>query len=144
MTAGEIRGVEYDWLACDADGNVGFFSTAGGGYTPEAFLADTAIFDAAIEAIVALPATTAARFAPNLTSGHTDTWRIMAERGLFAFDSDYSGGPCRLVAAPEIPVHVTALPAKVVQTLRRVVLHRLRLRDQAAISAETLAEASKR
>ena len=50
-SASEIVGLEFDWLACDADGHVGFFSTAGGGCAPEAFLRDTDAFDAAIEAI---------------------------------------------------------------------------------------------
>lgn len=80
-TAEEIGGFEYDWIACDADGNVGFFSTAGGGYAPPEFSADTDVVDKAIEAIVTSPARTTARFAPNLPSGHTNTWRLMAERG---------------------------------------------------------------
>ncbi|RKG76654.1 hypothetical protein D7W79_17330 [Corallococcus exercitus] len=40
-TAKDISGYEFDWLACDGAGHVGFFSTAGGGHAPEAFLRDT-------------------------------------------------------------------------------------------------------
>ncbi|MBU8900117.1 hypothetical protein KRR26_31380 [Corallococcus sp. M34] len=142
-TADDIRGLEYDWLAVDADGHVGFFSTAGGGYAPDGFLADAESFGATIEALEASPATTTARFAPSLTSEYTNSWRLMAERGLFAFDSDFFGGPYRLVAAPEVPVRVTDLPARVVEVLTRVVLRDLRFREQAVLSAETLAEASR-
>src|SRR5437899_85750 len=37
-SADEILGLEFDWLASDADGHVALFSTAGGGYAPEDFL----------------------------------------------------------------------------------------------------------
>lgn len=41
----EIHGLEFDWLARDADGNVALLSTAGGGYAPEEFLRDTDLHD---------------------------------------------------------------------------------------------------
>lgn len=56
-SAAEILGLEFDWLASDADGHVALFSTAGGGYTPEAFLQDTDAHDRAA------PASTTALFA---------------------------------------------------------------------------------
>jgi hypothetical protein len=138
-TADEIRGLEYDWLASDADGNVGFFSTAGGGYVPEAVLAETEVFDAAIEAILAAPATTVARFALMLSGAYTNTWQLMAERGVFAFDSDFHGGPYRLLASPEVPVQVRDLSGTAVPVLMRVVLRGLRFQKQTSISTETLA-----
>ncbi len=119
-SAGEIVGLEFDWLACDADGHVGFFSTAGGGCAPEAFLRDTDAFDAAIEAILAGPASTLARFAPDLAAGLENTWLSAAGRGLFAFDADAHGGPYRLVAAPAAPVHVDQLPAAAREVVRRL------------------------
>src|SRR5262245_42224964 len=95
----DIRGLEYDWIGMDADGHVAFFSTAGGGYAPDELLRDTDLYDEAIEAILAVPARTEARFAPALAPGRENTWKLMAERGLFAFDSDPHGGPYRLVSA---------------------------------------------
>lgn len=44
-TQDSIQGFEYDWLACDQDGFVGFFSTAGGGYAPDEFLQDVDAHD---------------------------------------------------------------------------------------------------
>lgn len=94
-TSAEVVGFEHDWLAVDGEGNVGFFSTAGGGYAPIEFLADTEAHDAAIAAILSHPPSTIARYAPELGADHTNTWRLMAERGVYAFDSDSNGGPTR-------------------------------------------------
>lgn len=99
-SAEEILGLEFDWLASDADGFVALFSTAGGGYAPDEFLRDTDAYDAAIDVVLGSPASTVARFAPELPPGLKNTWRMVAERGLFAFDSDPHGGPYRMVAAP--------------------------------------------
>ena len=37
-SADDLRGIDSDWLARDADDYVGLLSTAGGGYTPEGFV----------------------------------------------------------------------------------------------------------
>lgn len=116
----DIRGFEYDWLACDANGQVGFFSTAGGGYAPDELLEDTDSYDQAIDAILAAPATTRARFSPPVAPGHANTWQQMAERGLYAYDSDPQGGPYRLVAAPVVAVSALSLPAPAIHVVRRV------------------------
>jgi hypothetical protein len=124
MTTNEdIVGLEYDWLAVDAEGLVGLLSTAGGGYAPKAFLADIDAFDAAIATILSLaPRTTAATCNRELPAGLTNTWKLMAERGLFAFDSDPHGGPYRLIAAPHRPVSLQDLPPMVRGVAERVVL----------------------
>ena len=116
-SANDIRGFEFDWLARDADDHVGFFSTAGGGYAPREFLQDTDAHEVAIDAILSLPASTTARFAIELPPEFTNTWRLMAERGLFAYDSNPNGGPYHLQAAPDTPILVTELPAAVVSVL---------------------------
>ena len=106
----EIRGLEYDWLGTDSDGCVALFSTAGAGYAPVAFLRDTDAHAVAIEAVLALPSSAEARFSPCLPPGLTNTWRLVAERGLYAYDCDPNGGPYRLVAAPMAPTKSHALP----------------------------------
>jgi hypothetical protein len=121
----DILGFEFDWLASDADGHVAFFSTAGGGYAPEEFLQDTDVHDAAIDAILASPVRTRARFAPEVHSDAQNTWKLMAERGLFAFDSDAHGGPYRLVAAPESPIRIADLPETIGSIVGRIVLRGL-------------------
>ena len=87
-SAGEIQGFEYDWLASDEGGCVALFSTAGAGYAPREFLLDTDAHDAAIDAVLALPPSTQASFAPDLGPDATNTWKLMAERGIYAYDCD--------------------------------------------------------
>jgi hypothetical protein len=122
----DIIGFEFDWLASDADGHVALFSTAGGGYAPEEFLRDTEEHDTAIGELIALPASTVAKSAPELPTGLKNTWRMVAERGIFAFDSDPHGGPYRLVAVPELPARVADLPKLVARVARALELHHLK------------------
>jgi hypothetical protein len=137
-TSDEILGSEYDWLAGDADGRVALFSTAGGGYAPEAFLLDTDAHDAAIDTILASPASTVARFSPQLPPGLKNTWRVVAERGLFAFDSDPQGGPYRLVAAPQEPIRLSELPGPASTVVGQLVFPHLRFMDLREIPKELL------
>jgi hypothetical protein len=112
-SADDIQSVEYDWLGCDSDGCIALFGTAGAGYAPAEFLRDTEVHDAAIQAVLALSATTEARFFPSVAAGMVNTWRLVAERGLYAYDCDPSGGPYRLVAAPAVAAKADALPPAV-------------------------------
>ena len=137
-SAKDILGFEFDWLASDSDGHVAFFSTAGGGYAPEEFLRDTEIHDIAIDAILAMPPKTKARMAPQVSPGLKNTWLLMADRGVFAFDSDPNGGPYRLVAAPEEPICIPDLPQIVVTVASQFVLRDLRFIDVYEISNELL------
>lgn len=139
-TADEIQGLEYDWLACDADGCVALFSTAGGGYAPDEFLRETDAHEAAIEAVLAMPATTTVRFAPEWPPDWrwANTWRLVAERGLFAFDSDYCGGPYQLLAAPVASIRVGALPGDAAEVVRRCKLQRVRFASVTTIAPDLL------
>ncbi|HRI68578.1 MAG TPA: hypothetical protein PK156_30325 [Polyangium sp.] len=134
----EIHGLEYDWLACDANGFVGLFSTAGGGYAPREFLLDTEAHDEALDAILELPASTEARFAPKLLPNLQNTWQLVAERGLFAFDSDSHGGPYRQVAAPVVPIQIEKLPEPVRKLVGSINLQRIRFDSHSVISVELL------
>jgi hypothetical protein len=129
----DIHGREYDWLAADSDGHVAFFSTAGGGQVPGEFLRDTDAHDAAIDKILALPGRTEARFAPSLAPGLKNTWKLIAERGLFAFDSDPHGGPCRLVSAPSRPVRTNELPAETIAVVTSLVLAHLHFAESSEV-----------
>ncbi|BCJ68419.1 hypothetical protein GCM10009779_50020 [Polymorphospora rubra] len=137
-SADEILGAEHDWLGCDAGGQVALFSTAGGGYAPDEFLRDTAAHAKAIEAILARRATTAVRFAPELAPQYVNTWRLVAERGLYAFDADFSAGPYRLVAAPVVAAGFDELPTAAVAVLRSVTFRQLRFADLTAVPGQAL------
>ncbi|KYG01202.1 hypothetical protein BE20_53390 [Sorangium cellulosum] len=139
-SADEILGLEFDWLASDADGYVALFSTAGGGYAPDELLRDTDAHDAAIDAVLASPASTVARVAQELPPGLKNTWRMVAERGLFAFDSDPHGGPYRMVAAPADPIRIFDLPRSVIDVVERLKLRQVRFACQSVIHAELLQE----
>lgn len=117
-TAADIRGLEYDWVGCDSKGCVALFSTAGAGYAPPEFLVDTDAHFDALQEVLALPATTEARFFPDIASGLANTWRLVAERGLYAYDSSPNGGPYHLVAAPVIAT--LALPTSVWRVAKQI------------------------
>jgi hypothetical protein len=137
-SAEEILGVEFDWLCCDVDSHVALFSTAGAGYAPEEFLRDTDAHDAAIDSILLFPASTIALFAPDLPVGLKNTWRLVAERGLFAFDSDPNGGPYRLVAAPKVPVRVAELPKSAAAVVSALQFGNIRFTELSVVPAAIL------
>lgn len=116
----DIQGREYDWLGSDESGCVALFSTAGAGHAPKEFLRDTDAHVMAIQAVLALPASTEAKFSPALAPGLVNTWRLVAERGLYAYDCDPHGGPYRLVAAPAVSARADALPAVVADVAARL------------------------
>ena len=128
-TPEDILGFEYDWLAVDKDGHLGLFSTAGGGRAPQTFLADTDAHDAGLDALMASPPTTSARFFRQSKTGLDNAWKNAAERGVFAFDSDPSGAPYRLVAAPKAASTIDGVPAITAQAGGRVKLDHLCFAD---------------
>jgi hypothetical protein len=91
----------------------------------------------AIDVVLALPASTVAKFAPDLAPGVVNTWRLVAERGWYAFDCDPTGGPYFLVAAPAVPVHVGALPAAVAGVVARISV-RLCFGDRSIVTEDML------
>ncbi len=107
-SADDLRGLEFDCLAVDGDGDVALLSTAGGGIAPVAV--DPGAHDAAIDAILASPVRTHAALAPDLRADLRNPWREMAVRGLFGFDSNPLGGAYGKVAAPDRPVLLAELP----------------------------------
>lgn len=132
-TAEDIEGLGYDWLASDADGHVALFSTVGGGYAPQGFLDDIEAHDEGIEEILAVQPSTMNRLKSALETRH-----MIAERGVFAFDSDVDGGPYRLVAAPAAPVSVDDLPPSAAQVARGLVLNHLRFAELQQVTPEML------
>jgi hypothetical protein len=136
----DIEGREYDWLAVDSVGQVGFFSTAGGGYAPEACLQDTDAHDRAIRLVLGFPKTTDALLAPRVGKGCDNDWLKMAERGFFAFDSDHLGGSYTLVGIPSLAVSIDDLPESVVAIVRSVRLPELNFSQAKEISTDMLKE----
>lgn len=139
-SAEDIEGLEFDWLASDATGKVALFSTGGAGFAPSAFLRDTESHDSAIRTLMSQDARTNARFAPTLDPSKTNTWRMAAERGLYAYDCDPSGGPYVLVAAPMRALGLEEVGEQVGLVASRISL-RLAFADSPSISGPELLEA---
>ncbi len=116
-TADEILGTEHDWLAIDRDGHVALFSTAGGSAAPPAYLRDLEGYEEAIAAILARLGPTGVAAQPPGSWGNT--WREVADRGLFAYDGDYNRGSYRLRERPALPVAVHALPPAIAAVCAR-------------------------
>lgn len=134
----DIEGFEYDWLGSDADGHVALFSTAGAGYAPPEFLADTDAHDAAIALILGERAKVVALRAPEVSVGLVNIWREVAERGLFAFDCDPNGGPYKLVAVPSHPANIADLPPSAAAIVARIVFRHLRFSESELLSKALL------
>jgi hypothetical protein len=138
VTANEIGGLEFDWLGCDDGGNLAFFSTAGGGYVPDRVLQNADAQADAVAAILAGKSIAAARFAPELAPHCINTWKMAAERGMFAFDADIGGGPYKLVAAPNVPIRVEQLPARISDAFRDIKFRFLNFAELKTLTARTL------
>ncbi len=122
MHRDDAQGLEYDWLAVDAEGFVAMFSSAGAGFAPDEILRDPEAFDSAIDAILNMPARSTAECVRELPPDRVNTWKLVAERGVFAFDSDPLGGPYRLIATPHAPVRAVDLPPSVSSVVGRIAL----------------------
>lgn len=96
---------EFDWLAQDRDGVLGFFSTAGAGPIPEALESDGAAL--ALEDILALPKRGEAVRVGG--EGNVNEWIEIAERGIFAFDWSRETRRYELIAQPTSPMRAEEL-----------------------------------
>jgi hypothetical protein len=63
---------------------------------------------------------------------------MVAERGLFAFDSDPHGGPYRLVAAPVTPVRAADLPELASEVVGLLRFHHARFASLSVVSTDLL------
>jgi hypothetical protein len=137
-SADDLIGWDFEWLASDAEGHVGLFTTAGGGYMPDRAWHDIDALDAALDAVFGVPASTTARFAPEVRAGFRNVWREAAERGLFTFDSDIDGVPYGLVASPMTPLHASEFPAIAASFLNQMQYPLLNFATATTISADSL------
>jgi len=140
-TSKDVQGFEHDWLASDTEGRVALFSTAGGGYAPDAFIASIATFDEAIDAILLMPPISVATCTRELPDGLENTWKLIAERGFFAYDSDPLGGPYRLIAAPLNPVALANLPVPIRNVAGTIVLPSVAFKRAREITEEQIRKA---
>jgi hypothetical protein len=81
-------GLEFDWFARDAEGNVGFFSTGGVGPVPTNVQPHFQSHDHAALSID-LP-----------HAGSLEVWKDVARQGLYVFDWQPHAGPYRKLKQP--------------------------------------------
>jgi len=110
MRRDEVSGLEYDFLACDVVGFVGFFSTAGAGYPPRGLLEHADLHQRAVEAIMELAAITDGRCSARVAKGLRNDWDLMTRRGVFAYDSHPNGGPYVRCGIPGLARQVFEFP----------------------------------
>lgn len=140
MSGFDIRGLEWDWFAVDAAGQVGMFSTAGGGLAPPAILHDEDYFAAALDArerLIAEPPNTTARRAPRVGAGLRNDWRLLAERGCYGFDSTIAGNDYRRVAVPAQPRPLEEFSPSLRTLFARVQLHGNRFAHESCVAASS-------
>ncbi|AGC48339.1 hypothetical protein MYSTI_07067 [Myxococcus stipitatus DSM 14675] len=137
-TRDDIAGAEHDWLAVDQDGYVGFFSSAGGGYAPDAYLQDVDVHDTAISVLFDMEPRTSPVPAPGQSSTPDDYWQKMAARGVYAFDSSHHGGPYHLLASPLVPASLKTLPEEVARAANRITYKNLSFSTLSTVYEELL------
>jgi hypothetical protein len=111
----QFSNLEFDWLACDADGFVAMFSSAGFGAVPEESAVAPEALDAALDRIEALPVTGEATSIGGTTN--PDDWIAAAERGFFAFDWAHMRDRYELEALPSKPIHIDEIPDVVIRDI---------------------------
>lgn len=133
-----IQGIDFEWLATDAEGHVALFSNEGGVAPPELVLRNMDAHSRALQALLLAPPTTRPLFSPLDPLERDNVWRTVAERGLFAYRADPLGGPYRLAAAPMEPIRLFDLPETTARTVGAIRFKRLRFRYVYSVTAEAL------
>lgn len=109
---------EFDWLAVDRGGRIGYFATAGAGPLPDIVVANAAAFETLYEDVLAVPAFCEA-FVVVDTTRNVSEWIEASRRGLFAFDWRRERNCYELIARPAEPLvisdsdHLNALSSRV-------------------------------
>lgn len=134
----ELQGIEYDWLACDRDGHVALFSTAGWGCAPVGFVDDTGAHDRGVDALLQRSASTSARESPVLPRHLVNTWHLVAERGVFAFDFDVDRGIYRRVAVPDTATLLGDVPEVTSKAARTCTLSAVAFDEVELITCEQI------
>lgn len=94
---------EFDWLAVDGQGRLGFFATAGAGPLPDVVAANAAAFETLYEDVLALPAICEAVIVAETTRNISE-WIEVGRRGLFAFDWRRETNCYELIVQPAEPL----------------------------------------
>jgi hypothetical protein len=114
----EFSNLEFDWLACDADGFVALFSSAGFGPVPEELPTMVDAIDAALDRMKALPVIGDAS-ADKATTGACEAadWATAAQRGFFAFDWAHGHDRYEIEARPKRPLRIDEIQDEAIREM---------------------------
>ena len=129
-----LAGMDFSWLAVDADGHVAWLVTFGSAVVPKWVEAQRGDFADAEAALARLPET--GDCSARETSPSIEQWLDVARRGVFAFDWDVYRGPYRLLAAPTHPLNIEALPPELAGLARRTRFTGLCFRERLALGLQ--------
>lgn len=96
-------GFEYDWFGVDSAGNLGMFSTAGQGWTPDESRLSQEAYEELHSKVRELPQSFDVSRAEDRI-GKKNDWVNLAGRGFFAFDWDSCSGAYTLMARALSPL----------------------------------------
>lgn len=113
-------GREFDWIAADKFGRLGYFSTAGAGPIPQKLHHEVELGDI-FETIIALDVNCSVVVAGQ-HEGSMGDWIEAAKRGLFAFDWDLKASRYSLVAKPNKCLFVSDLNLNLRSKVSKIIL----------------------
>ncbi len=99
----EYTRAEFDWIAVDESGNIGFFASGGFGPVPQVSLAAADELLNIQEQIRALPWTCKTESVAQVAYYLGDFFEV-AEKGVFAYNWDFDRREYRLIVRPVAPV----------------------------------------
>lgn len=117
----DLWGQEYDWMAIDEVGSVGFFSSGGIGPVPQICIEDECLFDDAFELIVR----NEKRCNYEQLSGFdvsVSSDGDIARRGIFTFDWDSELSKYVAVCVPLEPISIEMLNGKLCEESKKIKL----------------------
>ena len=102
-TEHEYTRAEFDWIAVDDDGNIGFFASGGFGPVPQSSISAANELENIQERIRALPWNCQTTCVADVEYYLGDFFEV-AERGVFAYNWDFDRREYRLIVKPVAPV----------------------------------------
>jgi hypothetical protein len=134
FTRADFYGLNLDWYAQDADGQVAQFTT-GFGPVPRAVFADEAAYRAASDYFQSAAQVCSSTLSPWARAqesrgiGNYSLALAEARRGLYSFEEEAYGPRHRLYAVPGAPVRLSSLPTEVQGFVSRFHLSGIRFID---------------
>jgi hypothetical protein len=134
---GICPGPDLEWFGIDGDGHLAGFTNAGFAVVPASVFSSFSLFNRTLDVVCSLPRSGRAEWIA-VKPRRFDTWDDWSAHGLFAYDWNHGTGaptlPYRQMCRPIVPIHVSQLPADVVDYIALVTFAPLRFCELIEIS----------